>query len=350
MVTTAANERCCCAADDTQGDSGIEATAPVVETNNGHLSAGRLQVLLKTELAELADQFAEPMHVEPLGEPGEGIDSTTKFLIRTQTHRPVAVAIVSRPAAPTLIARGTAAAAQIRNLLGPELGGAIIAPLRYGMIDGRSYELLPWHTPLSESRVLGGWQRFRLKKALLNWLHDATAAAAAAHGAMTGASHAAFNGVLEHLESQAFVDGSIREMIVNARSRLSSGRWQPRHSFDHNDLWMGNVLLSRRADVAEQRKCPFVLIDWAGANELGFGVYDLIRLSQSLRMSDGALDVELHRHARALHCEPIDLNGHLLAAMGRLHQNLEHFPEDAFVQMFHACTNRLECILSRSAE
>ena len=314
--------------------------------DNAHLSADRLRVLLKVELAELANRFGEPVRVEPLGELGDGVDSTTKFLIQTESHRPVAVAIVSRPAAPNLIARGTATAARIRNLLGPELGSAIITPLHHGAVDGLSYELLPWHQPLSDSRVLGSWQRFRLKRTLLDWLQDATATTVANHGASSDASQVAFDGMLEHLESRPFIAGPVRESIVNARSRLSTGQWQPRHTFDHNDFWMGNVLLTLRSGEGNLRKFPFVLIDWAGANEQGFGVYDLIRLAQSLRLSNRAIGVELRRHAQALRCGSIDLNGYLLVTLGRLHQNLEHFPEKAFVQMFNTCMKRLDSALS----
>jgi len=97
-----------------------------------------------------------------------------------------------------------------------------------------------------------------------------------------------------------------------------------------------------------KQSSPFVLIDWAGANQYGYGIYDLIRLARALKLSPASLRRELITHSKALQCEPQDTRGHLLATFGRLHQHLECFPEERFVETLRACLGTMERALPAS--
>jgi hypothetical protein len=175
-----------------------------------------------------------------------------------------------------------------------------------------------------------------LTRPLLNWLQEATEVAAATQG-HSDKTRQSFHGVLEHLARQSFLDDEIKVAIETSMRRLETKRWQPRHSFDHNDLWLGNVMLPAHTGRGLTHRYPFVLIDWGGANNFGYGIYDLIRLAIALKLSSSSLHRQLVAHSTALQCDPEDTRGHLLAAFGRLHQHLECFPEERYIQTLRNC-------------
>jgi hypothetical protein len=358
-------------------DAGFQGGGTPGGTMNAHIDIPRLRELLDGRLADLERMAGGPVSFEPLGRLKEGPDSTTKALIRAgQTRsrflgvrirggrgagggRPVAVVVCSRPVSPGLMERGVVLAEQVRARIGEELGAAIIRPIGHGYADGRSYVVLPWYRAVPDWRLGRACWRLGLRRSLLGWLH-AAAAAASAKGGGPEDPRESFDGVLAHLAAQEFLDHDERTAIDRARGRLAGGAWKARHSFDHNDLWHGNILLTGAS--ARKRSggplpdgrvgggglLPFVIIDWAGANPYGYGVYDLVRLARSLKLSPAGLGRELARHAEALGCGVADTEGHLLAACGRLHRHLECFPEERFINTFRACRRTLMGALAAS--
>jgi len=319
------------------------ATISTHERDNEHMRPDVLGNHLARELEEIERRTGEGVVLELLGKQKTLGDATTKILVRTRGRRPVAVAIVSRAAAPDLVARGTRVAAAIRAMIGPELGSAIIQPIAAGSIDGRSYELLPYCRDISVRRPTRLIQRRRFGRPLLDWLARATHAAVAAHDGHEDAAPEDFRTMLEHLQQQALFERPIQDAVDHALHRIDTGRWTPRHAFDHNDLYLGNIMLPTRAmRVSGRSSWPFILIDWAGANPKGYGIYDLVRLARALNLSRGALGRELREHCDALRCDFQDLPGHLLAACGRLHRHLEHFPEAKFIATVRACWTTID--------
>ena len=100
----------------------------------------------------------------------------------------------------------------------------------------------------------------------------------------------------------------------------------------HNDLWQGNILLNSDGGI--------VVIDWPGSVVKGYAIYDLIRLAESLRLSDRALGEQLRAHCRLLGCEPKDSVSHLAAALGHLLGDLDHFPMHLFLPLADRCVRR----------
>lgn len=303
--------------------------------DNTHIAVHDLSVLLADELAKFGDAAGCRVVLEPLGKLKTGADNTTMALIRSTTGQPKAVIGCSRPTSPDLIKRGVEAAEAIRSMIGERLGAAIIKPIASGYVDGRSYVILPWYRELSSWKPQWLLQRRLLQRPLLGWLREATVAAAT-----SGHDEAAkqeFKAMLQHLAGQKFIDAEIGAALAKAIARIDTGQWRPVHTFDHNDFWLGNVMLTAHSGHRTKHLYPFVLIDWAGANPRGYGLYDLVRLARALKLSPTALRRELLAHSQALQCDPADAQGHLLAAFGRLHQHLEHFPEAKFVETFLAC-------------
>lgn len=294
------------------------------------LDSENLLDVLVSELAQFRDYFSWPLSLAPLAERKTCTDATIKVVVSPQSGKPAAMFICSPASAPELISRSAALAESVRGVVGDDLGEAIVRPIATGYLHGRSYILLPYLPGFSSSRAARLAQRLLIRRPLLDWLQQANAAAAARHGS-DAETTARFLSVLRHLRNQQLFSGSIQAAIEHAMARLETKQWIPRHAFDHNDLWLGNVMLAPRSAGRAAHRFPFVLIDWPGANPRGYGIYDLLRIAPDLKLSPAALRAELVRHSVALHCELEDTRGHLLAALGRLHLHLENFPRYRFI-------------------
>lgn len=313
---------------------------------NRHLTAAELTELLSDTLVSYGNDFGARLKLVPFLQQKAGADSTTKVMVQTEGGRRVAVVSCARPASPDLVMRGVERAESVRNLLGNELGAVIIKPLASGYIDGRSYAIFPWCTDLSSNRYMRFIQRSILKRPLLKWLRAAVAATATAHD-QPKENTITFAAKLREMESVTGIADTARSAIRTAFQRLESGAWKPHHVFDHNDLWGGNVLLPGQHTVPPVRRYPFVLIDWVGAETHGYGITDLIRLARFLKLPAVELRREIEVHCAKMHCAPEDAPGHLLAASGHLHQNLEYFPEERFLEMFNTSWHYLTDALSQ---
>ena len=273
-------------------------------------------------------------------------DSPVRATIRDASGRPFAFLLCSKPQYPSLVARGVARAEAISTLLGRELGAALIRPLLAGTVDGVSYAILPWLRPLPKTRLGRYVSRSRLRGRVLLWLRKATAVAVAGHDKIDASP--AFAQALQHLCTFPGLRSDLHEAIERSLARLDTAEWRPKHTFDHNDLWLDNLLLPH-AQCRPQYH-GFVIIDWLGATERGFGLYDLIRFCTSAAVSTRVLAREVHSHCDALQCELVDAKGHLLACLGNLYFNLECFPEDRYDRLLGICWRTLLSALSVSHE
>ena len=106
----------------------------------------------------------------------------------------------------------------------------------------------------------------------------------------------------------------------------------------HGDLWKGNVLLA-------PTRVPWggiVLIDWGSALIQGYGIQDLIRLADSMRMGLPRLRREILAHCGLLGCEPEDARAYLTTSFA--HYALQYygrgqgcFPLEDFIRTSLRC-------------
>lgn len=259
-------------------------------------------------------------------------DATIKCLIRTN-NRPLCLLHISPASAPNAAARSAEAATSIRRQLDSRLGNVIIKPIIQGRVGDRSYVVVPWFSELSHWRIWRRWQSWCLRGPLLAWLREANETLVRQ---ATFPAADEFKRALQHLRAWVGAQSELAEPIHRALERLDHGHWQPRHTFDHNDLWLGNILITKSTPY------PFIIIDWGGANLAGFGIYDLLRVCASLRLRADAVRSELVAHARALMCDLDDTAGHLLAALGHLHLCRNHLSEERCYQITKSCWNKYQ--------
>lgn len=253
-------------------------------------------------------------------------DATTKCEIRTGDFR--GFMLVSAAREPHLVARNVANIERVAARLPAGIDASVLRPLASGDIAGRSAAIWNWHRPLVASNRLVRRARLRWHRAaLLDWAYDFMVAGL---GPQAGDNMIAsrFSPLLERVADSPDYDADIRQDARNALARLDSGRWKRLFTaIEHGDLWPGNFLL------AEGEGTPYYVIDWAGAQLDGYPVFDLARLSLSLRVDQDKARRIARRFAEALDCTPEDLIGYALCSLSDLSTRLEHFPPDRFHAM-----------------
>ena len=269
------------------------------------------------------------------------VDAPTKIVVRGTAGAAVAFILCSNPAAPDMVERAMARAREAKACMGAGLGLRVVEPIAEGRLEGLSYAVLPYCHRLSRSRVLWPLQRAFVAPVLLAWLHALTLKTATPAG--DEETEQRFVSPLEQFASLPTTGSPIRKAIAIAIGRLRSGAWRPCQVVMHGDLWKDNVLV-RRSSGSDARswKERLVITDWAGSTTRGYGVYDLVRLGHSLRLPRSRFRHELARHCEALGCQAADAMGYLLAALGHIALNLEHFPMDQFMKLANACVATID--------
>ncbi len=255
----------------------------------------------------------------------------------------IPVLLCSPPAFPDAVAAQMRRARKVRAALDHATAGVILEPLHEGIVRGVSHALVPHCRPLARRWPQKIMQRRMLLPALLEWLRSVkrqSLCAVAPHEAALR-----FGKPLLHVAAEPALDPRIRSAAAQAVTRLHRGAWVPHHALMHGDLWEGNVLLRScpRSPHSRPRRRSFALIDWGSAELRGHGgIYDLVRLAQSFRLSDHRLRLEIDSLCQLLQCDPIDARSHLLAALGHIGMNRGCMPLQNYAQLANACMDAIE--------
>ena len=211
---------------------------------NCHISTQELEEKLGDEICKLEQNYGQKVALNYLGKQKLLEDATTRILVSNLSdNQPRAVITCARHLAPDLVARGTKLAEDIRQIIEPNTREAIIRPLSHGYIDERSYVILPFYHEFSRWKVIRACQRLWLTRPLLQWLFEATRGAVNHHTTRKNSAISSFYANLIYLRQQPFLSPKQTEATDRAIGRLESKLWKPRHTFDHNDFWLGNVML-----------------------------------------------------------------------------------------------------------
>lgn len=294
---------------------------------------------MESLLEDLCNQGSLPVreaHLRPLteGAPEDKVDDGAGRALVVDSHGdPIGVLFLARAAAPGLVQRSVEMAAAAKTCLSEELGKVILTPLACGTFEELSYACWPWCKPLSQSRLLGFAQGKRLTPSILSWLRGLTAQTKRPDDGTDAERSHALN--LQRLATDDGFPRPMRDLAAQGAGRLDAGQWSPRFVFEHADFWMGNVLWPHhgRGPMARLSRYPFTLIDWAGAHAGGYPIVDLVRFAGSSRTRPGTLRRELQRHAQLLGCAVEETAYPVLASLGHLGANLEHFPRARFLDL-----------------
>jgi hypothetical protein len=278
--------------------------------------------------------------------PGDKVaDGTTVFLLRNLSDQPLAVVLCSPAVSPGMVKRAMDRAQQAKVSLSNSAGKHILDPLAQGWVKGLSCAILPYCLRLSDTRFW--WiQRALLRQSVFDWLRQLTECTVSE--ANSASIEHKFVAPLRHMVWLTPIRGSLRAAASRAIERINNGEWTPKLVLMHGDLWKGNILIRpqenilRRLDMSER----FVITDWAGSDISGHAIYDLVRLAESMRLNVRNLSREVNRHCHLLGCERVDATSYLIAALGHIAMNLEHFPMENYTNMAESCYATLDHALA----
>ncbi len=303
-----------------------------IETDNHFLL--QLKQQLDPPLTRL---YTSGFTIKWLCPPKKNEDDTAKLLVSDVTGTSVAVILISNSSSPKLVARGMKIAEAYKTKLGSELGEAIIQPLLQGELEsGESYAITPFYKSFNKNKFIYYIQKRLLQKYIFDWLKEATNKTLSIVPA--NEIESMFITPLKYLYSLG-ISEEINNTIQIAINRINSSQWTPFYSFFHGDLWKDNILLNN-GNYYNHTK--IIIIDWPGSLLKGYAFFDLVRLSIDFNINDSNFINEVHRHIRILRCEEIDSLGYLLAGLGHMGTNLEHFPEDKYNRMINNCFSKLK--------
>ncbi len=294
---------------------------------------------LASELARAAAPFIGPERsFENFGEHKVLVDATSKFRVRDDAGNPELVVLCSAVGGPEIVARGVQRAREIAEALGDDLGRAVLLPIGEGDVDGRTFAIFRYCTPLIESGLRWWVQRSIVRPRLVRWLIDSSRKTAIAIP-----TDALERRVYEPLAAMRADDGhspELRELAEEALRAARAGDWQPRHVFMHDDLWSGNVLLDRQS-VEGRHPGRFVVIDWAGARVRGYPLYDFLRLSASFGLKRGPFYRAVDQYCAALGYTRAEAGYAFANAAAELGQRLEHWPRQSYLSTIDRCYRKL---------
>lgn len=307
-----------------------------IPQNTNHSEMKRIERLFQDPLVEALGDPGKTARIEFLTDPKGVEDDTLKLVSLDRVSRPTAVVLYSSDTSPHLVSRGMDIAQNAKLKLGDKLGSVILNPLSRGEIKGKSFTILPYRQPLSSRKIARYVQVRRIYPEVLRWLRGVVERTSepVKRENLSGD----FLKPLNHIIKMQDMDHEIRDQSVIAIHRLKSQTWKPKYVLMHGDLYKENLLFQgKRAEKNNKEGFGFILIDWPGCLLRGYAMYDLVRLGRSIGLKKSRFMREVYGHCRLLECESQDAAGYLLAALGHIGLNLEHFPFNQYIRLIRQC-------------
>lgn len=257
--------------------------------------------------------------VDQIPEARTAADVTHKFIL-TSGRSQQFVLILSNPVSPELVRRNVQRMRMAKARLSHELGSVIELPVAEGVYGRRTYAIWRMRTPLSSRRLVMALQKRLIAPWMVQWLCD-VAAETLHYG--DARQYAAFVERLCHVPGLSNAVKAAAQLCCRA---FLEGDVPPYSVLQHGDLWLGNVLKA-------PSKTGFMIIDWAGATLEGLPFYDLVSFGCSIGASAKKTRGLIEKYRRAVPCDSGMAMSYVLAGLGQLHQDLEHFPESRFIAL-----------------
>ena len=300
-------------------------------------SARNLPSAIVAAARHILDSRGGLYHISALPLPRLVADSADKFIAFSNRGDPLAIIVIAPKTHPRTVQKAAERASLARQRLGPQLGAQVLAPMYVGESEGVSFSITEYCQPFGDGRLRSRWTSWRLADGVFDWLRASTEYTVQAIDATQ--IDTLYAVPLARMAQHPAIGPENRAAAQTALDALNGGRWAPKAILCHYDFWMGNLLHAPASPLARYK---FVVIDWAGSNVLGHGIYDLVRMSISLRASPARWRRELAAHSGILGCEPAQARHYLLSTLGHMAGALGEWPVERFAQTVAACMRYID--------
>ncbi|MDG1142473.1 MAG: hypothetical protein P8N24_04525, partial [Hellea sp.] len=291
--------------------------------------------LISDDLISVLSRLGGFSHIDMLDNGKTIADATTKALIYNKNNEKVAFLLCGYSKYGDISRRNLMNNEEFKANLNGKSGGVLLEPILCGEAKGLEYSVWPYCNQLGEGLgyIKQKVQLVQIKPLVLKWLRDMNRESLVL--ADQGEIEDNFIFPLQQLLERRNISLNVKEEISWHIGCLENNRWKPYFALAHNDFWKGNVLINK--NNIDNGYEGLTIIDWAGGNYRGFSVYDLVRISMSLRVSSFVFNRELSAYCEIFSCDRRTLMGYLLASLAHLSNNLGEFPEERFIKLFHEC-------------
>ncbi|WP_368185866.1 hypothetical protein [Aestuariibius sp. HNIBRBA575] len=262
-------------------------------------------------------------------------DATMPFQIKGKHAKDDVVLLVSNSDFDGVVEDDIAMAQSVRDIVDGETGAQIVRPKLSGKWGTQSYAVFERHHAFSQNRALATFQKVMIAPVLRDWCAQ-LALQTKQHWADDDAYDRRFRAPLRHLVQDHDCPSALRRFAENRLANTRTDQWT---CIEHGDLWLGNVLLTRKfPNPFAPSDFNIRVIDWRGANVQGYPGADIVRFVRSLCGRPGRLRSKwvgqiLGQYRATLEMTPTDMAENVALSLGVLGQDLGCFPRDRYCDM-----------------
>lgn len=270
------------------------------------------------------DRTTDNLHIVALREKGPLIDSAKIYSLGEKR-----IILLSPKEFPDTMKDYSQSMNTIRKNISTRAAKAMLPIIAAGRIGRESFLVFPRCTSLRTGLIWGRIDRANAAKKLIVWLREFSTIT----GEPTEESKRNFTNALTKIIEMPELSDEMRNAARAAASKIVNGELKPFHVPMHGDLWRGNVMIQEDGSLA--------VIDWGGSAAKGYGIFDLIRASQSFNLGLKRVRWELNWHRAHLGLGEAGPTIHLLSALGHFATKLGQFSKERFCLMANECYSTL---------
>ncbi len=258
-------------------------------------------------------------------------DSTYKYNLPGKAPENDAVLMISNERYPDFISNSVSVIKGIVDQLSPKCRSVVLEPVSSGSFKGLSYAIWPKHKPISSGKILKAFQKRVIANDVFRWLKDV--AVNTVKNKFTDTEiDVLIRAPLRLLADNPRQSESVRKKAVNALEKLDQKEWRPITTLQHSDFWLGNILIENKRTRNIENPYGFYVIDWGTAFINGGPASDLVQFCISVNASKARALKEFSEYCDIIGGTIEDIEKYMMIGLGNIGLNLDHFPEERFIE------------------
>jgi hypothetical protein len=243
-------------------------------------------------------------------------DSPSRYYVIKPSGEAVGFLVVSNRADPGMAKRAFEACSSANLILG-NVSRFVPKTLDFGYVCGVSFVVWPLMKELPSNRIAAYIYRRKVSDMIMLWLIDITR--------LSISSKPAERMLSGQMAIQSAIEADVFDNETMKIARTSISEIKNREIFGitcfaHNDLHMGNIMLSgsKAASMFLVPASDLYVIDWSGANIAGTPVFDFVCLVAQFPFSKSDIRRYWQTYSSKVGCTHQDVLPYMVLALGEL--------------------------------